>query len=87
MADSIDISSKYVCHTYSEDKDKSGEDFSKMIFSDTPPKISDYRHIADMNLICKAKCLFNKNGQCIANGITVNAAYSPSPKCITYMKP
>ena len=87
MAKGVDISSKYVCHTYIEDKDKEEKDFSKLIFSENPPKVADYRHIEDMNLICSAKCLFNRSGHCIANGITINSAYTPSPKCITYMKP
>ena len=87
MAKSVDITSKLVCHTFEEDKDKEEKDFSSLIFSGTPPKVCDYRHLDDMNLICNAKCLFNRGGHCISNGITINCAYTPAPKCITHMKP
>lgn len=87
MANNVDITSKTICHTFEEDKTKEAKDFSKLIFSDNPPKVCDYRHLGDMNLVCNAKCLFNRSGHCIANGITVNSAYTPAPKCITHMKP
>ena len=87
MSEKVNISNKLVCTDYENEKGKEIKDFSSLIFSETPPKIADYRHLKDMNLSCQANCLFNKNGHCISNGITVNAALSKEPKCMTFMKP
>ena len=87
MAKKVDITQKLVCKTYEADNGKEEKDFSKLIFSDTPPKIADYRHMQDMCLRCAAKCLFNNSGHCLANGITVNAAMQKDPKCMTFLKP
>lgn len=87
MAQKISITEKLVCLEYQNEIGKGIKDFSKFIFSDTPPKIASYRHIQSINLSCAANCLFNREGHCIANGITVNAAVSREPRCITFMKP
>ena len=87
LANKIDISNKGSCKTYIEEKGKEIADFSSRIFSDNPPKVADYRHLKNICLTCSARCLFNRNGSCISNGITVNAATTIEPKCITYMKP
>ena len=86
-AKSVKIGAKGDCKTFEEEKGKEIEDFSSQIFSEAPPKIADYRHLKDMALSCESKCLFNRNGHCIANGITINSAVLPKPKCITFMKP
>ena len=86
VAPKIDITEKFICASFKEDKTKKEKDFSSLIFTQNPPKVADYRHIKHTCLTCKAKCLFNKNLNCIANGITVNAPNN-TPKCITYMKP
>ncbi len=84
-ANQIPISKKLICESYSF-KEGSGEDISRKIFSsDNPPQVSPYLHNKKVNLTCEAKCLFNNNGKCIANGITINDC--PNPKCITHMKP
>ncbi len=81
----INITNKLVCKSYKKGKEDKIKDFSSKIFSDSPPKIAPYRHIKNSNLVCNAKCLFNVNGECISNGITVNSSLSNEPKCITYM--
>ena len=86
-AKTVKISDKTVCMDYKLEKKKKNEDFSKMIFTKNTPKIADYKHLKDMCLKCDAKCLFNRNTQCIANGITVNPSQSDIPKCMTFMKP
>ena len=87
MAHKITINKKLECLDYRSEKGKGIKDFSKLIFTDNPPKVSDYRHIKDMCLRCEANCIFNEDGKCLSNGITINAAISPQPKCITFMKP
>ena len=86
-AQSINISNKLVCLEYQNEKGKGIKDFSKLIFSETPPKVADYRHIKNMCLRCDANCMFNKNNRCLSNGITINAATSNEPKCMTFLKP
>ena len=86
-AKSLRVSSKLECKQYVCSDEKSAKDFSKLIFSDTPPQIAPYRHLKYMNLVCNAKCLFNKNGHCLANGITVASILNKTAKCITFLKP
>ena len=87
MAKSIGITQKLICKTFELDKGKEEQDFSKLIFSENPPKIADYRHLRDICLKCNAKCLFNNEGCCLANVITINASLQKEPKCMTYLKP
>lgn len=86
-AKSIEISAKLECKQYVRKVEKGLKDFSKQIFTDNPFKVADYRHLKDMCLTCKANCLFNKEGHCLANGITVNETSSKDAKCITFLKP
>ncbi len=84
-AKEINISEKTICKDYSYTD--SSIDISKKIFeSDEPPKVSPYRHNKKITLNCSAKCLFNENGKCIANGITLCDS-NKTAKCITFMKP
>ena len=87
LAKKLSISEKLVCLEYKNEKDKGIKDFSQLIFTSTPPKVADYRHLKDICLSCKAKCLFNNNTRCMSNGITVNSALSDHPKCMTFIKP
>ena len=86
LANEINITEKFICASFKNDASKQEKDFSSKIFTENPPKVADYRHIKNTCLICKARCLFNKDCKCIANGITVNAPNN-TPKCITFMKP
>ena len=83
----VKISDKTVCMDYKYEKGKGDDDFSKMIFTKETPKIADYKHLKDTCLKCDAKCLFNRDTRCIANGITVNMSANDTPKCMTFMKP
>lgn len=87
LAKEINISNKLVCEKFEKLRSAPEKDFSSLIFDETPPKVADYRHLKDVNLTCRAKCLFNRNCHCISNGITINAATQKEPKCMTYMKP
>lgn len=85
-AKDIKVSKKTVCEDFSFEEGKE-LDISKKIFeSDTPPKVAPYRHNKKLCIDCDAKCLFNQNNQCIANGITMGDI-SKCAKCITFMKP
>ena len=87
LAPGITIEEKLTCLDYEAEKGKGIKDFSKLIFTENPPKVADYRHLKDICLKCSAKCIFNKDTRCIANGITVNASISDTPKCMTFAKP
>lgn len=69
----VDITKNAVCKTFEkeEQKDDDNFDLSKKMF-EVAPSYSNSRHIKNLLLECDAqKCLFNKNGKCRANGITV----------------
>lgn len=72
-AKTILIGDKTECTTYEKDSQKKVEnlqDVSKTMF-EAAPELSKYRHNRDCDIKCTAKCLFNKEGKCNANGITV----------------
>ena len=58
------------------------EDYSKKMFK-KPPKNAPFRNRKTIKLDCKATCLFNENGVCRANGITVNDL--GNPVCMGYL--
>ncbi len=68
----VDINSKAVCKTFEKGQKSEEElDLSKHMF-ETAPEYSNSRHIKNVCLKCSAThCLFNADGKCRANGITV----------------
>ncbi len=76
----IEVSSYTDCLTYTPIESKrastfeAGEDF-------TPANYS-----VDTAVACSAKCIFNRDGKCISNGITVMNQGSDEAVCLTYVK-
>ena len=83
-ANNIEITNKMVCSKYQKEANKN-IDISKHIFDSESPFIADYKHLKVFNLQCNCDCLFNKDGKCISNGITINEL-NEKPKCISYAK-
>lgn len=73
------------CRTFANDKHKpKQEKLSKTMFEQAP-EIAPFRAKDDVKIKCNAKCLFNKQGDCIANGITIlDAKYDG--KCGTFIE-
>lgn len=72
-AKEVHIAKNTDCKTYDRNPEKTADklqDVSRDMF-EFAPEIASYRHDDKMNIKCNAKCLFNKNGNCNANGITV----------------
>ena len=72
-ASEVHIARNTDCRTYDKDFAKSAEklqDVSRDMF-ETAPQIGEHSHKDRLCVDCKAHCLFNKNGKCNANGITV----------------
>jgi len=85
-ANKIIVDKKLSCLEYCYQEGK-GIDVSKLIFERKEPfEPSPYRHNKTLSLMCEAKCLFNKEGHCIANGITVGDSPKHA-KCFTFAKP
>ena len=84
-ARSICIGKGMECETYENNPDKEVPDTSRCMFEEAP-KYAPQREKKRMKVTCMSKCLFNKNGICIANGITVNSLKN-CPYCITYIRP
>lgn len=83
-AKEILIKKSCVCNGY-EKSNKPPQDKTKWLFSETPPKYAPQRDSATIIIDCKAGCLFNLNGRCVANGITLNDI-KEKPLCITFLK-
>lgn len=87
MAKSINVANTLCCKKYehSENLDEDQkQDVPKTMFEITP-KYHPYRHSKSVHIGCDAKCLFNQNGVCVANGITV-ANEIQHAKCYTFAK-
>lgn len=82
-AKEIMIRKNMECEKY--EKGKQPVDKTKWLFSDTPPEYAPQRDSATIGIGCKAHCLFNDNGKCVANGITLNDL-KEKPLCMTYLR-
>ncbi len=72
------------CGTYLKG-DKPPVDKTKWLFSETPPQYAPQRDSSTIGIGCNAHCLFNKNGKCVANGITLNDL-KEKPLCMTFLE-
>ena len=84
-ARNISITNKLACEVFENDPSKNIRDTSRCMF-DEAPKYAPHRAKKHMRVTCAAKCLFNEQGICIANGLTVNSI-NENPLCITYIRP
>lgn len=83
----VDITKETECKTYEKEEidDKDDLDFSKKMF-EVAPDYANSRHIKNLILDCNANnCLFNKEGKCMANGITV-LDEDKTTSCGTFLK-
>ena len=84
QAKSITIGGDAECKAY--EKDDNAHDFSKNMFEADTEHYENSRHIKDIKLTCnKESCLFNKDNNCTANGITVLDEKNAT-QCGTYLK-
>lgn len=77
----ISVSGQTDCLTFEEDENKknksmfeAGSDFVKADYS------------VDTAVACAAKCIFQKDGRCISNGITVMSNDDAPAACLTFIK-
>ena len=88
MCRHIEVSNLCNCATYEKDmnpKKEQMQDASRDMFK-KEPEVHPYRHNKTIDIKCDADCLFNKDTQCIANGICVQNCPNKAV-CITYIKP
>lgn len=82
--DEIKVDKNCVCKSFEKaeklDK-KQKQNISKTMF-EVAPDMHAYRHIKNVEISCDAHCLFNCNGKCHSNGISVDEE-GRSPTCIT----
>ena len=81
----ITVSEHTRCDTFELDENKDIRDTSRCMFEEAPT-YAPHREKKSLKVGCSAsKCLFNENGNCIANGLTINAI-AESPLCMTFIK-
>ena len=83
-AHSILIDQQDLCKTYFPKEGKPTPDTSKKMFRKTP-EYAPQRDTRKMKIDCKNKCVLNKEGRCVANGITINDIGS-KPCCMTVVQ-
>ena len=84
-ANKILIDDKIICSTFEKDEEKNEvQDVTKHLF-DQEPKYSPQRDSKALEIKCCADCLFNHNGDCVSNGITLNSI-KEQPFCVSYLK-
>ena len=80
-AKSILISRDDRCEKYDPKEENPTVDTSEKMFKKTPD-YAPQRDTKKMIIACNNKCVLNKGGRCVANGITVNDINS-RPLCMT----
>jgi len=85
MAKNICIDCKLKCDSFENDPHKVIRDTSRCMFQEAPT-YAPYREKRKMRVACSAKCLFNEQGTCVANGLTINSL-NECPECMTFIKP
>lgn len=60
-------------------------DKTQKIFSQNPPEYAPQRDSSTLDISCNAHCLFNHDGKCEANGITLNDL-KEKPLCVTFLR-
>lgn len=83
----INVSENTQCKSYKKSEnlpESQLQDVSRDMFS-KKPDVHPYRHNKTVKIDCKAKCLFNENGKCFANGITIQNTTPKDAECITYI--
>lgn len=83
-AKEIGVELSAACATYIFDKNKPEVDTTKHLF-EKAPEYAPQRDSKTAHISCKAKCLFNKEGKCVSNGITVNAV-KEKPLCVSFLE-
>ena len=89
MSKMIEVSKNLECITFEKASNLDEgqlQDISKTMF-EVAPDIHPFRHIKDVDVSCKASCLFNRDGKCVSNGISVASIGSPKGICITNIEP
>ncbi len=79
----IMVAKSCVCKKF-EKGEKELVDKSRQMFSKTPI-YAPQRDSKTIKIDCQASCLFNKNGDCQANGITLNDLKNRA-YCVTFLK-
>jgi len=88
MSKKIKIERNCECSTFELNDNLPNEqrqDISRDMF-ETAPEIHPFRHNKTMTIECGADCLFNKDGLCRANGISVINGKEKGV-CITNIEP
>lgn len=84
-ADKVLVDNEIVCSTYQKQEGKASQDVTKNLFTDKTPQYAPQRDSKALEIKCKADCLFNHNGLCVSNGITLNSIRE-KPYCVSYLK-
>ena len=84
-AKDILIRKNCACEKYERDQSKEVVDKTKWLFTDKTPDYAPQRDSATIGIECNAHCLFNQDGKCVANGITLNDI-KEKPLCVTFLK-
>ena len=82
-AKSLLVNKKGNCSVYKK-TDRPVCDTTKNLFSSVP-EYSPQRDVKRFVIECCASCVLNKEGRCVANGITLND-YKENPVCMTIVK-
>ena len=82
-AKGILIKKNVECSQY--ENTKPAVDKTKWMFSENPPIYAPQRNSSTIAIDCNAHCLFNNDGKCVANGITLNDI-KEKPLCMTFLR-
>ena len=84
-AKAILVDNNVICSTFERDKDKKKVDDITKHLLEREPYFAPQRDSKALDINCKANCLFNHNGRCVSNGITLNSI-KEKPYCVSFLK-
>ncbi len=83
-AKELQINKNAICDIYCLDSNKKVLDTTKHLL-EQPPVYAPQRDSKTLKIQCTAICMFNHNGQCVSNGITLNSI-KEKPYCVSFLK-
>ena len=84
-AKTLIVNEKTICDTFEDDPDKKVPDTSRYLMQEAPFYFP-HKEKKSFWLTCSANhCIFNEDGKCSANGLTINDV-AKEPVCMTYLR-
>lgn len=84
-AKELGVGEDIICSSFILDEEKKELDNKKIDIFKDKIEFASQRECKNVDILCSCDCLFNRNGKCVANGITISNL-KQKPYCVTYLR-